>query len=237
MNASLSFRRPASSGIRRPSLGLRRPAAAGVLVGLLIVLAWWQLLWKPQSAQLNAARQQQNQATADLVTASQKLGHLKHLQLISPQLTALEQQIDKAIPANDDLDAFLLDLDAEAQAAGVQLLSISPSAPSGGAGYSAISLQLSMTAPYFSVQRFLDELRTGNRLVVIDSLTENPQGSSAVSASLTAHILTGLAPESRAAAKAASTPTTAAPSGIISGPVSRAHSAVNALNQATAEGH
>jgi Tfp pilus assembly protein PilO len=231
-----------SSGGR---LGLRRPAAAAVLVAVVVTFAWWHLLWKPQSATLAAARNQQQQATADLVTASQTLGHLKHLKLLAPQLAALEDKISTAVPSSDEIDQFLLQLNAVAGQTGVAVQSLSPGNPSAGSGYSTISLQMTVAGGYFNVQQFIDALRSGSRLVIIDTLTESPTSAAGaptlVTASISAHILTGLSAESAAAAKAGRSvsvsPPTTAPTGFISGPVSAAHNAVNGINQATAGGH
>ena len=91
------------------------------------------------------------------------------------------------------------------------------------------------------MQHFLDLLRASQRIVVVDSLSETPNRSGTKSApggvqvALAAHILTGLAaPKPAVAAVIAAPPTTAPPTGVISGPVTRARNAVAALNANTA---
>ncbi len=97
-----------------------------------------------------------------------------------------------------------------------------------------------MNGDYFAVQGFLDSLRANSRIIVIDSFSEGPSDKSgksagnAVSASLSAHLLTGLTAPVPVVQKLLTPPTTSAPTGIISGPVTKARNAVNAANANTA---
>jgi Tfp pilus assembly protein PilO len=219
---------------------LRRPAAVGVLVSLLLLLGWWQLLWQPQGAALAAAHTQGQQASTDLVTAEQAVGHLKHLQTISPKLTALEQQLSNAAPPSDELDQFLLMLNSLAQASGVTIASVAPTQPTASStGLETMIVHLSGQGDYFAVQHFLDTLRSATRLIVVDSITESPGGTrtpGSIAFGLGIHLFAGLAAPSAAAQQvAAAPPTTVAPTGIISGPVTKAKNAVNALNAKSAQ--
>ena len=216
---------------------LHRPAVLGVLVGLVVVGGWWQLLWQPQGAAVTAAHRQDAQATSDLVTVEQNVAHLKHLQTISATLATIEQHLSNAVPQSDELDQVLLSLNSLAQAAGVTVHSVSPSRPSAGTGGSleTMGVQLTGQGDYFAVESFLDSLRASTRLIVVDSITEAPAGkvnSGQVSLTLSMHLFAGLAPPSAAAVRAETgpAPTTKPPTGIISGPVTKAKNAVNSLN-------
>jgi Tfp pilus assembly protein PilO len=209
----------------------------GVLVGLVVVGGWWQLLWQPQGAAVTAAHRQDAQATSNLVTVEQNVAHLKHLQTISATLAALEQRLSNAVPPSDELDQILLSLNSLAQAAGVAVHSISPSRPSAvtAGSLQTMGLQLAGQGDYFAVQSFLDSLRSSTRLIVVDSITEAPTGktnSGQVSLTVSMHLFAGLPGPSAAAVRAESapTPTTKPPTGIISGPVTKAKNTVNALN-------
>jgi len=243
---------------------LRRPIVIGLVVGAVIVFGWWQMLWQPQATALADARHKEQVESSNLYQAGQRLGHLKHLGAISPQMAALDQKISAAVPRTDDLDGFLLALNGAAAQAGVALQAVSPSAQAPHlTGLTSIAVNLSVSGSYFSVQSFLDALRAGDRLVVVDSLSESPGGTDPkagdVVASVGVHLLTGLAPSSvppgpQAAPSARGTtstngssassagggpattaPTATVPNGVISGPVGKARSAVTALNNASAQ--
>lgn len=186
---------------------VRRPAALGLVAAVLVLVAWWQLLWQPQSAALAEARRQGAQASTNLYQAGQRLGHLKHLAATADQMASLDQRVSAAVPPHDDLDGFLLSLNAMSHAAAVQVRSVSPSPPAPGpGGLSQIAVSLSVSGGYFDVQRFLDAVKGGPRLVVIDGISEGPQstdaraGGSSVVAQISAHLLTGLARSSAASA-------------------------------------
>jgi type IV pilus assembly protein PilO len=176
---------------------LKRPVAIGVLIAILLTLAWWQLLWKPQSSSLSAAQQQEQQATTQLLEAGQTLGHLKHLEKISPQLTSLERTLTAGVPAGTALDTFLLSLNAIAVTSWVQVSSVGPSQPvSAGDGLLKIPVGITVTGTYFEIQAFIRGLRGDSRLVVLDSLSETAGGSASgqVTATISCHILSGLPP-------------------------------------------
>ena len=177
---------------------LRRPAAAAAGIGIVLIFAWWQLLMKPQSAALADAHHRSAQASTALFQTGQRLGHLKHLATNSAQLVALDQRLRAAIPPGDDLDQFLLSLNAMAQTSNVAVRSLTPSAqaPTSG-GLSSMALRMTVEGGYFDVQRFLDALKSGERLVLVDALSEAPIGGQAstgskVSAQITAHLLSGM---------------------------------------------
>jgi Tfp pilus assembly protein PilO len=220
---------------------IRRPAAVGALVALVLVGAWWKLLWQPQGAAIAKAHKQTTAASTNLYAVEQTVGHLRHLQLISPKLTALEQKLSAAVPATDDVDQFLLTLNALTQQTDVTVGSITLSPPTAVPGsLSTIGAHFTVTGDYFAVQGFLDALRATSRIIVIDSLAEGPAQKSAgskasgVSASLATHLLSGLAAPVPVVQKLLTPPTTAAPTGIISGPVTKAKNAVASANANTA---
>jgi Tfp pilus assembly protein PilO len=203
---------------------------------------WLELFWKPQSAALAAAHKRDQQATTDLFSAEQNLGHLKHLASSEAQLKALGDSMGAAVPQGDDLDTFILEINAMAATTGVRLSEVAPGAESGSkGGLSTIPVTIGLDGGYFQVQSFFDAVRSGQRLMVIDSFTESPAGPNAVTASINGHLFAGLvatAPTPRpvpaSAPTAGKSTSTKAPSGVISGPVSRATAAVNAANANTA---
>jgi Tfp pilus assembly protein PilO len=218
---------------------MRRPAAVGLLVALLLVGAWWKMLWRPQGAALAKAHTQTTAASTNLYSVEQNIGHLKHLQLLSPKLAVLEQKLSAAAPTTDQVDQFLLTLNALGQQSGVALGNISLSQPAAAPGsLSTIAIHFTLEGDYFAVEGFLDSLRATSRILVVDNLSEGPAQkggkTSGVSLALAAHLLTGLTGPAPAVQKLLSPPTTAAPTGIISGPTTKARNAVAGANANTA---
>jgi len=82
------------------SVTFRRPAALAVIAGVVLALLWWKFAWEPQGAELSSARRDQQQESANLYTAGQKLGHLKHLAAIAPKLSALDQKLAAVLSAS-----------------------------------------------------------------------------------------------------------------------------------------
>jgi hypothetical protein len=219
---------------------LRRPAALGVLVALVLVGGWWKLLWQPQGAAITKAHTQTTAASTNLYSAEQSVGHLKHLELLAPKLAVLEQKITAAAPLTDQVDQFVLMLNALSQQTGMSVGAITLSQPISVPGsLSTIGVRFTLSGDYFAAQDFLDALRATSRIVVIDSIGEAPgqksgKASGGVSLSLGAHLLTGLAAPVPVVQKLLTPPTTAAPTGIISGPVTKAKNAVASANANTA---
>jgi Tfp pilus assembly protein PilO len=158
-------------------------------------------------------------------------------------MAALEQKLSAAAPATDEVDQFILTLNDLSQQAGVTIGAISLAPPTVRPGSVAtLSVHLTITGNYFAVQQFLDSLRSSPRVVIIDSISETQSvntaksGGDTVALSLAAHLLTGLVAPSAAVQKAlAAPPTTAAPTGIISGPVTKARNAVANANANSAQ--
>jgi len=231
------------------SVTFRRPAVLAVIAGVVLALLWWKFAWEPQGAELSSARRDQQQESANLYTAGQKLGHLKHLAAIAPKLSALDQKLAAAAPPADELNTAIEALNTAADSAGVTLKSLSPGQLGSAAGLAPIPVSLAVSGDYLSIQQFLDELKTASRLFVVDGLTESAaggaSGSLAISATVTGHLLSGLAPSpvlpgvtGPAPAPAPSPPgAKIAPTGngVISGPVNAARNAVSAANSATAQ--
>ncbi len=219
---------------------LRRPAAVGVLVAIVLAGGWYKLLWQPAGNAITKAHSQTTSASTNLYSVEQSIGHLKHLQLISPKLDVLEHKLSAAAPATPDVDQFILTLNSVSEETGVTLGGLSFSQPTAVPGsLSSVGVRFTVNGDYFAVQGFLDALRAGSRIVVIDSLAEAPaqkggKTSGGVGVSLAAHLLTGLVAPPLVVQNLLSPPTTKAPTGIISGPVTKAKNAVASSNASTA---
>lgn len=169
-------------------------AATGAVA---LVAAWFLLLWSPQSSRLEGAQEREQEA-ADVNSALElRIDRLRDLRARRPELEADLVALQAAVPGTPELDGFLLDADAAAERAGVELTSITPSKPSAeataatttsttpagatgttgtsgdaaGAAPNAITVALDATGGYFQVLDFINRLDDLPRVVVVDSLT------------------------------------------------------------------
>lgn len=172
---------------------INRPVVVGaVLVAIVMVLAWWFLLWGPRNRSYNDANTAAQQAEA---TVTQLQAQYNRLQSIKQQIPAFEAELAKlqvAVPDKPQLDQIILNVNSAAVDSGVQLLSISPTPPatasatgaaSAGGAPPSIRVSLSLKGGYDQVLDFINRLDGLPRLLVIDTvgLTSNATGPSGTS--------------------------------------------------------
>jgi Tfp pilus assembly protein PilO len=207
---------------------------------VVVLAVWYQLVWKPQGRSIVSAHERQNRATAALFTAEQRLGHLKHLAAESAQFTALSDRLNAAIPAQDHLDAVITDVNAEAASAGLSLSGLTFATPAASStGVQILPAHLSLTGGYFSLLRFLDELRNGPRLVVIDTMSVSSASASPgvpaatrLSVTIAARLFVATGGPVAAPAATPSPPKTG--TGVVETPINAAKGAAQAANRAGA---
>ena len=167
----------------------RGGAIAAIVVGDLLLLACgWFFLIGPQRSTaasikraVSAAEVQAAQASAELSADATPV-----VQPVQPEIkTAYLYKLSKAMPMTTDMPNLLLELNQVVQQSGVQLTSISPSAPD-TSGTSAISL--SVSGDFYSLTDLLYRLRSlvsvhdgaldvSGRLFSIQSVGLTPAGS------------------------------------------------------------
>ena len=201
---------------------------------VVLLLAWYVLLWSPKGGELAAAKTRQAAATATADQLQVQLARLQSAKRTIPDLTDGLDRVHAAIPPSADLGQFMLDVDAQAKDAGVDFLSIAPTAPapSTSGGPTSITLNINITGGYFQMLDFTQRLMGLPRLVVIDSMQVTPSGDATsgppqLTVGLNARMFTTQAPVSAtpAAPSAASgapatgtTPPAAKATGVVTAP-------------------
>ena len=159
-------------------------------------------------------------------------------------MNQLVVRLDGAVPNNDDLDGIITTLNNDAGQAGVGLSSLAVTQPGttthGSAN--AIPLQISVGGGYFAVHRFLDEMRDGSRLIVVDtvSLSSGSSASAGNGTSLTAtitaraFITTGTAVAPVATPAVLPKASSAAGTGVLESPIDKARATAAAASAAAA---
>lgn len=168
---------------------------AGVLVAVAIVGLWFVLLWNPTKDKLEAAQAREAAAEQQGQQLQTRLATLKALERRAPQLEADRAKLLTAIPTEDKVDEFLVQLNDIANQSGVSWMSVSqaqPSAARAGAGPATIGIQMQIQGDYFSILRFVDTIRDADRLMTVETFSLSGEGA-AMSASLAGRMF--LSPE------------------------------------------
>ena len=147
---------------------------AGVLVSVAIIGLWFVLLWNPTKDKLSQAQERETAAQDRANQLQTRLATLKGYEKNSAQLEADKARLSLAIPDEDQLDQFIIHVNDTAEATGVSFVTISPAPPAAPAAPNnpqVVSLQIQVTGDYFSILRFMDAMRDGERLVTVENFS------------------------------------------------------------------
>ena len=161
-----------------------RLALIGIGASLVLIGAWFFLLWKPAGEDLDKANADKAAAEQRASELQVRLAHLKDLEKNAAVLERDRALLAEAIPSTDLLDQFILQVNERAARAGVSFVSVSPQQPgaataapgAAAAGPTSIGLQIQVTGDYFQLLRFLEELRDGPRLVTVETFSLSKGG-------------------------------------------------------------
>ncbi len=157
--------------------------------GLVVVALGWLLLLGPKQKTIASLAQQtaavRQQVADDLSRAATARGATG-----APTIkTADIYKLETAMPSITDMPDLLLELDQTAQAAGVKLQSIQPSAPiDSGEGYSSVHISLTANGNFYTITDLLYRLRNlvyvrsgaleaNGRIFTIDTVNLAPFGN------------------------------------------------------------
>jgi Tfp pilus assembly protein PilO len=149
----------------------RKDVAMMIVMGVLLLFAAYNFVFKPQQSNLSGARD-------DRASAEQSVADAQ-LDLQAPATTLVTvpsgdpSTASAAIPTSPNIPELLRQLQAVADTTGVVLASVSPtplsSNPAGPGG--SMQVAISASGPHASVQAYLDALRTMPRLLVIEQVS------------------------------------------------------------------
>jgi len=206
-----------------------------VLVAALLIGSWFLLVSpkKAAAADLTAQTDAQIAANAQLET---QISVLKAQSKDLPEMQAKLARLETKIPSDPQLPTLIRQLSEAADRAGVDLVSLTPSAPSvvgatpgttvtdTAGALNAITLGIVATGGYFELQQFFNEVENMPRALLVNksdltdtplagsttTTTEDSADASVLSATITAQVF--LVPPAEAVtstdASAATTPTT-----------------------------
>lgn len=153
----------------------RRTIALGALGAVVVIVAWFVILWSPQSQAIDDARVRRDVAQAEAARLELQLQRLTSLADDEVALRARLDDLMAAVPDGDELAALVVDLDTAAQLAGVEVVAITPSPPTApeAPGPVPIDIVVNVDGGYFQVLDFVNRVLDLERIVVIESVNAN----------------------------------------------------------------
>jgi Tfp pilus assembly protein PilO len=148
-----------------------------VLGVVLVVAVWWMFVFsgvRTDSSNVDKDIDAAKTAQSGLET---ELSQLEDLEANAPQTEARLEQLRKLVPQQADLASFIDEANELGVSAGVDWVSISPTAPTSTGAVNTISFTMTVSGGYFQVLDYLNRLENTSRLVVTDGVTIEPGGT------------------------------------------------------------
>jgi type IV pilus assembly protein PilO len=177
-----------------------------VLIGLLLAAGYWFLVYQPGAEELAEVETQITDVQAQQVTTQQRISQLESVRAEAPAIEAAIAAAQGLVPADTALPATLRQLQAAADDAGVELLSLSPGTPAAATvpqGVTApedltqLSLTLNVEGSYFQVVDLLRRIESPElvaRGIVVDAVSLAPGDYPTLTVSISARMFSALAP-------------------------------------------
>lgn len=175
------------------NLSIRKISTITAAAALVLLVAWYLVLWSPGSKHLATAHKQHAAAELQVTQLDSQVGQLEALVRQIPADTAKLKTFQAMVTDNPSLDTALHQIDQAAKSSGVAVASVGPSAPAGVAssapgqsssqanpGVPSITVSMTATGSHQALMTFLTNLSTLPRVVVVNSLAltgANPQAA------------------------------------------------------------
>ncbi|MGH9194526.1 MAG: type 4a pilus biogenesis protein PilO, partial [Acidimicrobiia bacterium] len=113
---------------------MRRNVFLFFVIVLILGIAYFFLVWRPQSNKITETRTQAEQTEQQVEQIKLEIARLKALRDRAPELRQQAAKLDAALPGEPQLAQFILSVQEAANTSGIDWLSISPSPPAASAG-------------------------------------------------------------------------------------------------------
>jgi Tfp pilus assembly protein PilO len=183
-----------------------------VAVGtVLVVVAWFTLLYRPGSADLKEIRAQIETTETEIAALETKLAQLQELQRNEKQLREQAAKFARALPRLPELSTYIRQVQKIADESDIAWVSVSPATPATGAAGGAagaqttgavrtINVTLAASGDFFDIEGFIQRFERLDRAIRINtfSLGGEPPDPLNLSLGITMY-MGGTTPESLAA--------------------------------------
>jgi Tfp pilus assembly protein PilO len=125
------------------------------VIGVVIIVAWYFLLFSPQKSDLASLDDQIAADQSALSQAQQELARLKSYQKTAPQAEVDIVRVSKMLPEAEGIPSLIVELTKTADASGVTVNSITRGTTSEGTPFGIQTVTLQMTGQFFDIEDFL----------------------------------------------------------------------------------
>ena len=164
------------------------------VVAVVLIVAWYFLLFSPTKTKLSDLDQQVQSAVSALSVAKQEVVKLEAYKKTAPQSRAEIVRLGKMLPESEGIPGLIIELSKTADASGVSVTNITRGTTTPGTPFGIQSLTLQVTGRYFDVEDFLYRLeeyvafrnasfRVTGRLLQVTQLTLQATPAAGVSGS------------------------------------------------------
>lgn len=155
--------------------GRQAPIIAGV-GAIVLVLLLILFLVLPKMSEVSEGQRELEEARAEQQTLSSRLSALEEAREEAPENEAAIREVDRQVPPTADLPGMILLLRNAATSSGVQVLSLTPAAPTTAETAEFSSIQVSATGEgsYFAVVDYLFSIETLPRAATVESIDLSP---------------------------------------------------------------
>ena len=128
------------------------------VVAVVLVVAWYFLLFSPKQRELSDLDQQVQSAQSELSIAQQEIVKLESYKKTAPQSRAEIVRLSKMLPAAEGVPGLIIELTKTAEASGVAVASIARGTTTPGSPFGIQTLTLQVRGRFFDVEDFLYRL-------------------------------------------------------------------------------
>jgi len=192
----------------------------GSLVGVLLLVGWFLLLYSPKTEELGKVQKDIERSKGEQVTLQQQLQKLQALKEQEPEIDAQLARVKSLVPDTPDLSTYIREANRVSTEAGIDWVKVAPGEPAADGDLSTVVLTVEIQGGFFNVVDYLTRMEELSRAVTYDTIQISPRnddsGKQMVNVQLTGRMFssagggTGAASPDAAAAGSGGRPTSPA---------------------------
>jgi type IV pilus assembly protein PilO len=150
----------------------RNIAIIAASVGIMVVIfyAYWSLIYSPNNQKMEQKRREVDKLRAEVQQAEARASQLDKIRAEMAGLQVDVAQLEKQLPKNRELPSLLRVVTHRAEAFGVNLLNFQPQKAVSKGLYDEIAYNITATASFHGIGRFLTAMGKGERLFAARNL-------------------------------------------------------------------